>query len=75
MNCGVDICARTDLGVPLCQSDKSLTHAFCTAVSYVSPTLLLGFGSHVGGELSQSLGARILASVMCFYGDNRFEYT
>ena len=73
MNCGVEVCARNDLGVPLCQSGESLTHALCTAVSYVSPILSLGFGSHVGGELSKTLGARILAKAMCFYGDNHFE--
>ena len=59
----------------LCQLDKSLTHAFCAAVSYISRMLSLGSGSHVGGEFSQSLGARILASVMGFYGDNRSDYT
>ena len=62
-------------GGPLCQLDKSLTHALYTAISYVSPILSLGFGSHVGMELSISLGARILASVMCVCGDNRFDYT
>ena len=71
----MEVCARKDLGVPLCQSDKPLTHALCTAVSYVSPILSLGFGSHVGGELSQSFGARMLVPVMCFHGDNHFEYT
>ena len=75
MNCGVEVCAGNDLGGPLGQLDKSLTHALCAAVSYISPILSLGSGSHVGGELSQSLGARILASVMCFYGDNRSDYT
>ena len=59
----------------LCQLDKSLTHALCAAVSYISRILSLGSGSHVGGEFSQSLGARILASVMGFYGDNRSDYT
>ena len=75
MNCGVKVCVRNNLGVPLCQLDKSLTHALCAVVSYISPILSLGSGSHVGGELSQSLGARILASVMCFYGDNRPDFT
>ena len=60
MNCGVKVCARNDLGGPFCQLDKSLTHALYTAV----PILSLGFGSHVGMELSKSLGARILASVI-----------
>ena len=69
------VCARNDFGGPFCQLDKSMTHALCAAVSYISPILSLGSGSHVGREFSQSLATRILASVMRFYGDNRSGYT
>ena len=34
-------------------------------MSYIKHILSLGVGSHVGGELSQSLVARVYASVMC----------
>ena len=76
VNCGVKVCVRNGLGGPLCQSDSFLIHTFCTAVSYVKPVLSLGFESHVGGEFSNSLGTRILASVMCFVKTKcRFGYT